>query len=316
MNNSKKRDMLSGQKLISLPYSVRNNVIKPDPVLSRLYVSEIGYFPKAFSHFRERREGCPDNILIYCVRGRGWYKIKDKRYDLSPNEFVILPATKDSISYGSDKADPWTIYWVHFSGHDVDIFNRRFEIGVSHEPRRILFNEKGLQIWETMYQNLEMGYNNESLSNTNLCLYHFIATFLFSVKPGNEQKCDPEYMVGKVITYMRSKIDDLLTIEEMALKIDLSTSYFSSLFRKATGTSPMEYFIRLKLEKACLFLADSDMKIKNIAAMLGYQDPYHFSRLFKRHMNMSPDQYRNLKGNRSQSKPKGWFLKTPEPLPA
>src|SRR5258708_18293241 len=314
MKNSKKSDWFSGQKLISLPYSVRDNVIKPDPVLSRLYVSEMGYFPKASSHFMERREGCPDNILIYCVRGRGWNRIKDKRFDLSPNEFVILPATKDYISYGSDKADPWTIYWVHFSGHDMDIFNRRFDIGVSHEPRRILFNEKGLQIWETMYQNLEMGYNNKSLSNTNLCLYHFIATFLFSEKPDNEQKCDPEYMVGKVITYMRSQVDHLLTIEEMALKIELSTSHFSSLFRKSTATSPMDYFIRLKLEKACLFLANSDMKIKNIAAMLGYNDPYHFSRLFKRHMNMSPDLYRNLKGKRSEIKPQGWLRKTAEPL--
>src|SRR5258708_25086231 len=100
----------------------------------------------------------------------------------------------------------------------------------------------------------------------------------------------------------------------MAVKIDLSTFIISSIFGKSRETSPMAYFIRLKLEKACLFLANSDMKIKNIAAMLGYNDPYHFSRLFKRHMNMSPDLYRNLKGKRSEIKPQGWLRKTAEPL--
>src|SRR5258708_35425546 len=104
MKNSKKSDWFSGQKLISLPYSVRDNVIKPDPVLSRLYVSEMGYFPKASSHFMERREGCPYNILIYCVRGRGWNSIKDKHFYLYPNEFYILPVKKDYNTYESYKA--------------------------------------------------------------------------------------------------------------------------------------------------------------------------------------------------------------------
>jgi AraC-like DNA-binding protein len=57
----------------------------------------------------------------------------------------------------------------------------------------------------------------------------------------------------------------------------------------------MEYFIRMKLEKACSALYHSEMKIKDIASMLGYEDPYYFSRLFKKHLNMSPFQYRMLR---------------------
>jgi len=296
MCNIKKRDGFNGQKMITLPYSVLERDIKPDPVLSRLYVAQIGYFPKALFHYRERKNGCQDNILIYCVSGKGWYTIRDKRFELGPNEFVILPATDEYISYGADRNDPWTIYWVHFSGHDVAVFNHRFGIGVTDEPRRILFNERGVQLWETMYQNLEMGYNNESLSNANLCLYHFIATFLFPGKQ-NKEKQDEGDLINQTIAYMRSKLDHVLSIKEMALKIDLSISHFSNLFHKATGTSPLEYFIRLKLEKACHMLYNSDMKIKDVAITLGYDDPYYFSRLFKKHMSVSPHQYRSLKEN-------------------
>lgn len=298
MCNEKKRDGFIGEKLLSLPASVRRNMILPDPVLSRLYVAEIGYFPKAAGHFRRRQEGCADNILIYCVRGRGWYRVKDKHFVLSPNEFVILPATREFLSYGADEKDPWTIYWVHFSGDDVQIFNRRFGIGTSHEPRPIMYNDKGLQLWETIYRNLEMGYTNESLGNANLCLYHLIATFLFPGNAGPEKKEETRDVIADSITYMRSRLDKILTIKELAVSCGLSISHFSHLFHRTTGLPPLEYFIRLKLEKACIFLYDSDRKVKEIAAMVGYEDPYYFSRLFKKHMDLSPHQYRSLQVGR------------------
>lgn len=295
MNKLKRRDGFNGQKQICLPRSVWKNIIEPDPVLSRLYVAEIGYFPKASHHYRDRRKGCTDNILIYCVLGKGWYKIKDKRFEIGPNEFAILPAGNSHISYGADAEDPWTIYWLHFSGHDLEIFNRRFDIDKNEAPRRILYNEKGLQLWKTMYQNLEKGYNNENLSNTNLCLYHFIATFLFPQKEAVEKRQEPDDKMVEIIDFMRNRLEDILTIEEMAARCALSTSHFSSVFRKATGMSPLLYFIRLKLEKACLNLRDSDMKVKDIASSLGYKDPYYFSRLFKKYMRISPESYRELR---------------------
>lgn len=307
MNKNKRRDGFEGEKQICLPRSVWKNIIEPDPVLSRLYVAQIGYFPKASFHYRERRKGCTDNILIYCVMGKGWYKIKDRRFEIGPNEFVILPATSKYVSYGADAKDPWTIYWLHFSGHDLQIFNRRFGIGLNDAPRRILFNEKGLQLWATMYQNLEKGYNNENLSNANLCLYHFIATFLFPDKSGTDNQLTPEGMINKVVGYMRSRLGDILTIREMADQCQLSASHFSSLFRKATGMSPLLYFIRLKLEKACLILYNSNTKVKDIAASLGYEDPYYFSRLFKKYMRISPERYRSLRQMNPVIKPPSAF---------
>jgi AraC-like DNA-binding protein len=99
---------------------------------------------------------------------------------------------------------------------------------------------------------------------------------------------------------MRKELSARLTVEDMALKNNLSASHFSSLFRKATGMSPMDYFIHLKLQKACLQLHSTEIKIKNIALEIGYEDPYYFSRLFKKHMNVSPDVYR---GRQRRKKP-------------
>jgi AraC-like DNA-binding protein len=294
MKTLKRRDGFEGQKMINLPESVWKKVIRDNPVLGQIYVTHIGYFPNAAYHYREWKKGCPDNILIYCLRGKGWYESEKKRFEVGVNEFMIIPATKNCLRYGADESDPWTIYWVHFSGRDMDTFNRSFGIGMFDGPQQILFNEKGLQIWNTMYQNLEMGFSKDNLTNTNLCLYNLIATFLYPDRQVNEKKQDTKDLVNDTILYMQSELHRQLTVEDMALKHGLSTSYFSNLFRKATGMPPLDYFIHLKLQKACLLLYSSEIKIKKVATEVGYDDPYYFSRLFKKYMKVSPDQYRVL----------------------
>lgn len=139
-----------------------------------------------------------------------------------------------------------------------------------------------------------MGYSKENLTNINLCLYSFIASFLYPDRQVNEKKQDTKDLINNTILYMQSELHRQLTVEEMALKQGLSTSHFSKLFRKSTGMPPLDYFIHLKLQKACLLLYSSDMKIKNVATEIGYDDPYYFSRLFKKYMMVSPDQYRVL----------------------
>jgi AraC-like DNA-binding protein len=56
--------------------------------------------------------------------------------------------------------------------------------------------------------------------------------------------------------------------------------------------SPLDYFIHLKLQRACVLLYATEIKVKEIALELGYGDPFHFSRLFKKNMRSSPNQYR------------------------
>ena len=294
MKTIKRRDGFEGQKMINLPETVWKKVIRDNAVLGQLYIKHIGYFPNATDHYREWDNGCPDNILIYCLRGKGWYELGKKRFEVSVNEFIIIPAIKSSLRYGADENDPWTIYWIHFSGRDIDTFNRSFDIGMFDGPQPIIFNEKGLQIWNMMYQNLEMGYSKENLTNTNLWLHSFIATFLYPDRQVNEKKQDAKNLINDTILYMQSELHRQLSVEDMALKQGLSVSHFSSLFRKATGMAPIDYFIHLKLQKACLLLYSSNMKVKKVAAEIGYNDPYYFSRLFKKYMKVSPDQYRAL----------------------
>src|SRR4051812_26544000 len=106
MKKLKIKDGFQGEKLISLPDSVWENAIKVNPMLSQVYVTQIGYFPKAAFHYRERKNGCFENIFIYCVRGKGWYTVNNKKFEVGVNEFLIIPATGAELKYGADEKDP------------------------------------------------------------------------------------------------------------------------------------------------------------------------------------------------------------------
>ena len=291
--SNKKRDGFAGELLISIPQNVLAGAIQKGQILPhQLYVSHIGYFPKALYHYCQRPQGCVDNILFYCVQGKGYYTLDGHTFTLNPNQYVIVPATDKPLVYWSDTEDPWSIYWVHFTSDALQAFNRAYHIVPEQGPQYIPHNEKGIRIWEEMYENLSRGYSPENLMNTNLCLYHLIATIVFSQQQNQNSSSPEKAIIRETIDYMKNNLDKTIRIEDFADLNKYSVSHFSKLFRLTTGMSPIEYFIHLKMQKACQLLYTEDSRVKQIAALLGYDDPYYFSRLFKKYMNTSPGTYR------------------------
>ena len=286
------RDGFQGEKLISIPTSVLNKVL-PRISSGQLYITHIGYFPKAKYHYRQRKNGCTDNILFYCLQGKGYYKLDGIKEELNANQFIIIPATCKSLSYWADQNDPWSIYWVHFSSNDLESFNQMLQINEQNKPLYIPHNETGLKIWNIMYENLSKDYSFENMINANFCLYQLIATFLYPQKHISVTSSSMESsMIEKTVEYMKNNIEKKIEVEDLASLNHLSASHFSKLFRTSTGMSPIDYFIHLKMQRACHLLYTTNLQIKQIAVLLGYEDVYYFSRLFKRNMNASPEKYR------------------------
>ena len=83
---------------------------------------------------------------------------------------------------------------------------------------------------------------------------------------------------------MRENIQQNLTLKELASYFKYSPSHFSALFFGETGVSPMNYFIRLKIQKACEYIELTNMKLNEIATHLGFEDAAYFSRTFTKVM--------------------------------
>lgn len=291
---TRKRDGFVGEKQIILPPKLVKEKILTDPLLSNMYITLIGYFPKATYHYRERRWGCDDNILIYCLDGKGWYQNKSGYCEVKSNEFVILPAGKEYLRYGADSQDPWTLYWVHFCGKQLQYLNKAYSLDKFLTPTILHPEERRIKLWNEMYDTLEMGYSVSNLSYANFCLYHFVASFIFP-NNGMARMRTEDNVINQAILYMRENIEGKFTVEDLAFRFDYSASHFSNLFKKQTGISPIDYFINLKMQKACQLLDLTTSKIKDIGSKLGYDDPYYFNRVFNKVIGLSPSKWRIVK---------------------
>lgn len=97
------------------------------------------------------------------------------------------------------------------------------------------------------------------------------------------------YIVKKIISYLNENYASRISLDQIAHNMYLSPVYISRIFKEETGQSPINYLIQIRLEKAKEILADSGCgSIKEVAGMVGYEDVYYFSKLFKKYYGMAP----------------------------
>jgi len=290
----KKREGFQGQKAIVIPRQILNTRCAKNDVINSLYVTDIGYYPKAKFHFRERDHGADQHILVYCHEGKGQVKIKKTNYKIEAGDFFTIPM-KTAHTYEADEENPWTIYWVHFKGTTSSQIVSCIEKQIGLKGF-IQYNEKSIELFNEIYNQLERGYGTDTLMYANMCLWHFLTTFLFNDR----------YSLGKLankdatdiaIDFLSHNISKVLALDDIAGEVNLSPSHFSHLFKKKTGFSPIEYFNHLKVQKACQYLLFTKLRVKEISQQLGIEDQYYFSRLFTKIMGIAPNDYRERRAH-------------------
>lgn len=96
-----------------------------------------------------------------------------------------------------------------------------------------------------------------------------------------------------ILKYISNNLDQSLTVSQLAEKIGMDPRQFHYLFLKRMGMCPKKYLIHCKMERAKELLEDENYSITYISGMVGYDDPLHFSRIFKKYTGISPSHYRN-----------------------
>lgn len=294
MHAIRKREGFAGQKAIVLPKKIIE-VCSFTPPINFLYVTDIGFYPRAQYHYRERPSGISQNILIYCIEGKGWLETTEGKREVNANEYLLIPADMPH-KYGADEQNPWTIYWAHFKGlnsqHFASLVTKQFKSLINYTP----LLETRLKIFDSIYKNLEAGYSVDNLLFTSISFQYFLLSLASAEKFATAHHGMEKDVVDVSIEYMQNHLDVPLTLETIASAVNLSVSHYSSIFRKKTGYSPVVYFNHLKIQHACQYLQFTALRINEISMKLGIDDPYYFSRLFTKVMGISPAEYRKKKG--------------------
>lgn len=107
------------------------------------------------------------------------------------------------------------------------------------------------------------------------------------------ESVNKKYVVEQIVNYFEDHYNEKISLDQIAENMYLSPFYISRIFKSETGDTPIRHLINIRLEKARELLeSGSEGSIQEIAASVGYDDAYHFSKLFKKHYGITPSQAR------------------------
>ena len=286
----------AGQIIYFLPASLLYQVGR-HPLGVGLHVKCLGWYPKARWHRIERPHGLDECILIFCTRGKGWAESDGRRFTIAAGEVLFIPANKPH-AYGADDDDPWSIHWAHFAGTAAASYAsllpaHEFVLSIpSADAKEIA------RMFRELYRLASSGLTERTLLLVSHILRYVLGLLFFqtgrSVGVGSRAIA---HDLTKSIQFMRANVARSLTLQELSRHAGLSPTRFSALFREQTGSSPVDHHIRLRMQAACHYLDTTALSVKEVAAKLGYDDPYYFSRIFQKILGCSPLAYRrSVKG--------------------
>ncbi len=232
----------------------------------------------------------PYYVIEYAIRGRGFLEIEGTTHELTSG--IIAGFTPGmQHRYSVDEKQPLEHIFLVITGSAIeDIFEKCHIIQrgsmMSNEPQRSL---------EMFSQIIDTGLEKLPFSHELCCAY--LKTILFEQAAGEAKKgrlhSESEQTYHRCRNYIDRNFSEITSVSEVADKCFINIRYMSRLFKSYAKITPQEYMFRLKMNRAGQLLLNSDLPVKNVAALVGFSDPYHFSRNFSKFHGISPKNYRN-----------------------
>ncbi|WP_308638375.1 response regulator transcription factor [Paenibacillus silvisoli] len=123
-------------------------------------------------------------------------------------------------------------------------------------------------------------------------LKHWAINLASAVMDTVFEEKESDGLVQKSIHFIKENVEEDISREDVAAHVNLNPAYLSRLFKKETGGNLIDYLIETKVNRAKLLLDTTDMTVSAIAQQVGYSNFSHFTRTFKKHTGVNPQEYR------------------------
>ena len=237
--------------------------------------------------------------LFYIKDGYGTVKVDGHRMDAKPGDlFVFRLGQQCSIEH--DPQRPFTVLSMGFSLRGTSNRDLLRPFGL---PYRLRLTKPNRLKLEELYMNVITAFN-ESFKHSPLssrgALMMLVAEVLRMAETIPASRCIdgpallPERVswVVEIQAFIENNLDKVHSIDSLACRAHISPSHFAATFRRETGLPPMGYVRVRCIARAKSMLAASSASIADIAQKVGFEDPYHFSRVFRQIEGISPRTYR------------------------
>ena len=240
-----------------------------------------------------RPKGRLDYQLLYVVSGKTHFYFNGKERIVSAGHMVLFqPRQEQKYDYFCE--DKPEVYWIHFTGGNVKNILRQYEIPMD-DP---VFYSGASAVYAYLFKEIINEIQTCRTGFEELIAMYLRQIFLLVQRTRQEQKPSVATYIQEEMEYARryfnEHYNETINIEEYAQSRSMSVSWFQRNFRQFVNHSPMQYILMTRVNNAASLLETTDYSMAEIAAIVGYDDPLYFSRLFRKQKGMSPSEYRKV----------------------
>lgn len=239
--------------------------------------------------------------LTVILSGKGKYYVEGKWYNIQAGDLIMCNPGVMHQSLEANEKEPIVEFVTgftdfHFRGmpeNSILLKDGSYVLRMSSENRQ--------EVMKHCYD-MVAEYKGASLGKYFMLkaqLMQIMLIILRDMQPVPEKQksmrfesYNRNYVVKKIIQYLNENYACKISLDQIAQNLYLSPVYISKLFKEETGESPINYLIKIRLDKAKELLEQEEHgSIKSVATLVGYEDVYHFSKLFKKYYGISPLNY-------------------------
>lgn len=238
--------------------------------------------PRYYNYYRNRR----DYQMLYVANGQAYFTIDGKEHTVTAGQLVLY-RPGDYQAYRYHAADRAQVYWMHFTGSEVA------SLVPSDMPRLMTVGSAAriTRLWNLIIEELQLRQEGfEALCS--LYLQEMLLLVQRRLHDTGDADKDMREEISAAQTYFSEHYREPIDITAYAVERHVTVGWFIREFRHHVGVTPLQYIIDLRVARARELLTHSDCSVAQVAALVGYDNPLYFSRLFRGRTGMSPLQYR------------------------
>lgn len=256
------------------------------------------------TRFKEQEKYHSHNdILEWCfvLSGSGKYKINDEIYDVSEGDLMIFnPGTKHQALIVKDVEVPATEFFVGFTNVSLKGCESNYiplpEAGnILHTSGEL--KQKLIKICSQIEAENAISRHGRYFMMKSYLMQMLVLVLRELAEPVEYEEgysfesINKRYIVKRIVDYFEDHYSERISLDSIAENMYLSPFYISKIFKSETGEAPIRHLINIRLDKAKEILeSKKELSIQEVAALVGYDDAYHFSKLFKKRFGVSPSQ--------------------------
>lgn len=207
---------------------------------------------------------------------------------------MVLYQPRQEQKYDYFCEDKPEVYWIHFTGNDVKNILRKYEIPMDES----VFYSGASAVYVYLFKEIINEIQTRRVGYEELLTMYLHQIFLLVQRSRQEHTPSVNSYIQDEMEFARRYFNEYyneaISIEEYAQSRGMSVSWFQRNFKQFVNHSPMQYILMIRVNNAVSLLKTTDYNMAEIAAIVGYEDPLYFSRMFRKLKGMSPSQYRKL----------------------